>query len=192
MSEVLLPESHPKTSTFNRRIIFNQRFQLLVINQIGFFGAYIRISERTMNLVRLCLDPFSVLVILTFLGYFPDIDFGIEIGSECHTMITGIAIDNIEILHLFEIMFRRIGRINPAHTRIESATENSRQPGLLKTFPISPLPFIFVFSFVERLIVGGIEIIDTAMQTGIHNRQVLIRQSHIDNDIGLMLFEQCH
>ncbi len=40
------------------------------------------------------------------------------------------------------------------------------------------------------LIVGCVEIVDSAFKTGIHDREVLIRQGNVDNHVGLVFFEK--
>ena len=45
--------------------------------------------------------------------------------------------------------------------------------------------------FIARLVVGRIEIIDTASQASIHNGEVLIRQCKIDNQRRLIVIEEC-
>ena len=47
-------------------------------------------------------------------------------------------------------------------------------------------------SLVERLIIGRVEIIDAALQAGIHYGKVLIRQRHVDADIGFVAVEELH
>ena len=40
---------------------------------------------------------------------------------------------------------------------------------------------IFEFRLVFGLVIGGVEIVDARLQTGIHDRQILIRQSKVHN-----------
>ena len=89
-------------------------------------------------------------------------------------VVTGVAVDDIQILHLLEMMLGSIGRVDRGDTRIEAAAENSRQTGLLKALAVGPLPAVFEMSLVLRLVVGCIEIATTAGQTGIHDGQVLV------------------
>ena len=43
---------------------------------------------------------------------------------------------------------------------------------------------------VARLVVGRIEVIAAAFEAGVHDREVLIRQGHIDHDVGFERPEQ--
>ena len=105
-------------------------------------------------------------------------------------MIAGVTIHNIEIMNFIEIMLGGISCIYARYTRVEPATEDSRKTGFLETVFVSPLPTILEMGFVFGFVIGGIEIIDTSTQTSLHNRQILIRQSKIHNDIRTETLEK--
>mgnify|MGYP006875994330 CR=1 FL=1 len=52
-------------------------------------------------------------------------------------MITGVAIHDIEVVNLVEMVFGGIGGENSCHSRIEAAAQNSRQPFLLEALLIA-------------------------------------------------------
>lgn len=79
-----------------------------------------------------------------------------------------------------------------AYSRVEAASENGGQAGFLEAFAIGPLPAVFEMSFVFRLIVGRVEIIDPAFQTCVHDREVLIGEGYVDDKHGLVAVEQFH
>ena len=54
------------------------------------------------------------------------------------------------------------------------------------------MPAILEVSLIARLIVGSVEIIDSALKAGVHYGQVLIGQSQIDDKVGFVLLEQSH
>ena len=87
-------------------------------------------------------------------------------------------------------MLGGVGGEYTAHSRVEAAAENGRQTGLLEALAVGPLPGILEMSHVARLVVGRVEIVDTALQTGVHYREVLIRQGEIDYHFGLMAAEK--
>ena len=58
-------------------------------------------------------------------------------------------------------------------------TQDSGQAGIFEAFLVCPLPAVLVFSFVQRFVIGRVEIADTVCQTGIHDVEVLIGQSQI-------------
>ena len=45
---------------------------------------------------------------------------------------------------------------------------------------------------VLGLVVGGVQIIYSALQAGLHDVEVLIRKGHVDNHVGFVAVEQCH
>ena len=137
-----------------------------------------------MNFVRLGRDPFAVFVITSFLRYFADIDFGVEIGGEGHAVVSGVAVHDVEVVDLVEMVLGGIGGEDRRHARIEPAAENRRESLFAETILIGPLPRIFEMRFVPWLVVGRIEVIDAAFQAGVHDREILIGKGHVDDDIG--------
>ena len=89
-------------------------------------------------------------------------------------------------------MFCRVSGKHACHARVESAPENGCDAGFFETVLVGPLPAVLVFCFVVRFIVGGVHIADAAFQTCVHDGKVLVGQCQIDNEIGTVLFEQCH
>ena len=94
-------------------------------------------------------------------------------------MVSGVAVYNIQVLYFIEVMFGCISRIYTRYARIESTTQDSGQAGIFESFLVCPLPAVLVFSFVQRFVIGRVEIADTVCQTGIHDVEVLIGQSQI-------------
>ena len=160
------------------------------MQEIAFAGTDVGIVQWLMYLHRFCLDVLSVLVVESLLGDFTNIDFGIEVGGECLVMISGIAVHDIQIVDLIEVMLCGIGSKHTGHTRVESATQDGAKTGLLETFAIGPLPAVFKVSLILRLIIGGIQIVATGLQTGFHNGKILIWQSQVHHDIGLVCAKQ--
>ncbi len=107
-------------------------------------------------------------------------------------MVAGIAVDDIEIFHLAEIMFGRVCREYSGHARIKPAAEYGCQPGLLKLLAIGPLPRIFEMGYIARLVVGCVEVAHSTLQTCIHYSEILIGERHVYDHVGLMATQQCH
>ena len=84
-------------------------------------------------------------------------------------------------MQLIEMMFGGIGGKYSGYARIEPASENGRQTGLFEAVFIRPLPAVFILRLIERFIVGRIQIADAVFQAGIHDVQILIRQSQIND-----------
>lgn len=88
------------------------------------------------------------------------------------------------------MMLCGISREYRRNSRVEAAAEYGRQPLLLETVLISPLPRILEMGLVLGLVVGRIEVVDPALETCVHDRQVLIRERNIDNNVGLETAEE--
>ena len=141
--------------------------------------------KRLVYLVRFGHHPLAVLVVTAFLSHFADIDFRIEIRGESHAVITGVAIHDIEVVNLVEMVFSGIGGENSCHSRIEAAAQDGRQPLLLEALLIGPLPRILEMRLVLGFVIGCIEVVHPALQAGVHDGQILVRQRHVHYDIGL-------
>ena len=179
MSQVFLSEGHPEAGTFDCREVLGQTFQLFVVHQVRLFRADVRVVQRFVDGQRVCLLPFPVFEIFTPLGDLADIDFRIEVGCKCFVVVAGVAVHNIQVLDFIEMMFGRISRIYTCYTRIEPATEDCCQAGVFETFLVCPLPAVLVFGFVQRFVIGRVEITDAVCQAGIHDVEVLVRQSQV-------------
>jgi len=89
-------------------------------------------------------------------------------------------------------MFLRIGTKHVGGTRVETAAKQSHNVGVFVTILIIPLPFVLELSRVERLVVGGVHVIDTCFEASIHDGQILVRKRHVNNQVRLVLAYQCH
>ena len=74
-----------------------------------------------MDLVRLGHDPLSVLVVTALLGHLADVDLGVEVRGEGHTVVAGIAIDDVEVVDFVEMVLGGIGREDGRNARVETA-----------------------------------------------------------------------
>ena len=85
---------------------------------------------------------------------------------------------------------------HPCHARIKSAAEECRDPSVLKTLPIRPLPAVFKMRRVFRLVICRIHIWHLRGQTRIHDMQILIRKRQIQHHVGRIGCDQrrqrCH
>ncbi len=88
------------------------------------------------------------------------------------------------------MVLRGIGGEDGRDARIEAAAEDRRESRSLEAVLIGPLPRILEMRLVLRLVVGRVEVVATAFEAGIHDRQVLIGQRHVDHDVGFECPEQ--
>ena len=75
-----------------------------------------------MNFMRFCFNPYTIFPVFTPLSDFADINLRIKVGSKSFMMITGIAIYDIEVLNLVEMMFGSISGVNAGYTWVETTT----------------------------------------------------------------------
>ncbi len=140
MRQIFLAECHPETRAPYCREIQYKRLQFLVIEQIGLARADIGVGEGTVEFQRACGHPFAGFIITAVLGDFAYVYFRVEIGCESFAVVAGVAVHYIKRLHLAEIVFGGIGGEHSAYTRVEAATEDSRQTGIFETLAVCPLP----------------------------------------------------
>ena len=184
VGEVLLSEGHPEAGAPDRGVVLHERFELFVVDDVRFAFADFRIVQRFVNLVGFGYDPASVLVVAPFLRYFADVDFGVEVGGEGHAVIAGVAVDDVEVVYFVEVMLGGIGREDGRNARIETAAEDGREAFGLETVLIGPLPRILEVRLVLGFVVGRIEVVGAAFEAGVHDREVLIGQGDIHDDVG--------
>ena len=192
VGQIFLAEGHPEPGAPDGGEVDNQRLQLLVVHEVALTRANHGVGEGLVDLQSAGLDPFAVLPVAAFLGDFADVDFGVEVGGECLAVVAGVAVHDVEGVHLAEVVLGGVCSINAAHARVKAAAQDGRQPSLLKALAVSPLPAVLEVGLVARLIVGGIQIVNAATQAGFHDGQVLIGQGQIDDHVGLVAVEQSH
>ena len=90
------------------------------------------------------------------------------------------------------MMLGCIGGIYAAYTRVETTAEDSCQSGIFKALFVCPLPAVFEMSYVFRFVIGCIQIIYSAFQTGFHDSKVLIGESYVYDDFGFEAVEERH
>src|SRR5699024_9679939 len=118
------------------------------------------------------------------------VDFRVKVGGKGIAVISGVAVEDVNVLDLVKVVFLGIGGKHPCHARVEAAAQQGGDTGFLKFFPVGPLPAVFKFSGILRLIVGGIHIVDLGGKAGVHDGQVLIGQSQVNYHIRLDLLDE--
>ena len=64
------------------------------------------------------------------------------------------------------------------------------QARLLEALLVGPLPLVLELGDVARLVVGGVEVVHAGLEAGVHQRQVLVGQGDVDQQVGLDALEQ--
>ena len=105
-------------------------------------------------------------------------------------MVTGIAVKDIDVVNLIKVMLQGIGTEHACYPRVKAGAQQRRNACLFELLPISPLPLVLKLCRILRLIVGSVHIAYLALQAGIHDGQVLIRQCQIQHHIRLHPFDE--
>ncbi|MNO59557.1 hypothetical protein D3C76_501470 [compost metagenome] len=139
---------------------------------------------------RRSFNPFAILEVTSVGSDFTNINFRIEVGGKRITVVACIRINNINRVDFVKIMLLRISCEHAGYAWVKAAAEQRGNSGLFESFLIRPLPGIFKFRGILRFVVGGIDIVHSRCQAGIHNGQVLIWESDINHDIRLEALDQ--
>ena len=185
VGQVLLPEGHPEACTADRGIVLHERLQLLVVEEVRLTHPDIGIGQGLVDLLRLGLAPLPILVVLTLLSDLADVDLGIEVRGEGLVVVPTVAVYDIEVVDLIEVVLGSIGGEDPGHPWVEATAQDSRQPSFFEALLVGPLPAVLELSLVERLIVRRVEVVDACLEASIHDMEVLIGQSDIDDQLWL-------
>ncbi len=140
-----------------------------MVEQIRPLYAHFGKINISMDAHRLDFQPLAVFPVFAFLGDFADVDFRVEVGGKRLAVTAGVAVDNIDIVNLIEVVFLRVRAKDIRHPRIEAAAQQRHNAFFPVSVVISPLPLVLEFGHIFRLIIGGVEVIDARRQTRFHN-----------------------
>ena len=73
-----------------------------------------------MNGQRFGFEPLSVFVVQAFLGYLAYVDFGIEVGRKGLVVVTGVAVNDVEIVNFVEMVLGSVCRVDATYAWVES------------------------------------------------------------------------
>ena len=190
MRQVTLPERHEEPDPLDVGNVLRQRLKLLMVDQIHVLRTDLGEVVHAFDLHRFGLDPIAALIVLAVGGHLSNVDLGIEIRRERITMISAVAVENVNRVDRIEMMFQRMSTEHARHARIKAATQQSRQPRRLEPLIIRPLIFVFEIGIALGLVIGGVEIIDARRQARLHDVEIMIRQRKIHHDVGLDALDQ--
>jgi hypothetical protein len=105
-------------------------------------------------------------------------------------VVAGIAVDDVHGVDLIETVLLGMGAKDVGHAGIEAAAEHGHDTALLEAVLISPLPLVFELGLVRRFVVRGVQVRRFGFQTGVHDGQVLVRQRHVDHQLGAKVANQ--
>ena len=190
--DVGVAKRHPEADLLQALDVLHQAFLFLMIDEVGFARADFRIVHHRLDRERRDLDPLALFPVFAVLRHFAEVDLRVEVRRKRLAMVAGIAVDDVDIVDLVEQVFLRIGAPDVRDARIKPAAEDGGQAGRLEPLLIGPLPGIFELRDFPRLIVRGVEIVHARLEAGVHDRQVLIGQGHVDHEVRLHLLDEGH
>ena len=190
MLDVVVREGHPEADLLQALDVLDEAFLFLVIDQVGLDRADLGIVDHRRYAERIDLDPLAVFPVFAALRDFPEIDLRIEVRREGFAVAAGVAVDDVDRVDLVIEFLLRVGAEDVGDARIESAAQDRHQTLVLELIVVGPLVFVRKFGFFTRLVVGGVHVVDARLEAGIHDRQILIRKRHVDDEVGLDLLQQ--
>ncbi len=120
-------------------------------------------------------------------------------------MVAAVAVQDVDGVDLVKVVLQGVGGEHAGDARIEAGAQDGGQAGVLKLLGVGPLPavvkvggeaFLLAALFVDGapggvvgvlgLIVGGVDVVDAAGQAGVHDGKILVRQGHIQDQVGLV------
>ena len=150
------------------------------------------IIDHGRNRQRVDIDPLAILPVFAALRDFAQVNFRVEVGSEGLAVVAVIAVDDVDFADLVEQLFLGVGAVDVRLAGIEAAAQDRHDALFGELVVIGPLPLVSELGFVARLVVGGIHVMHAGFQAGVHDRQVLIWQGHVDYEVRLSLVDQRH
>ena len=209
MSEIALTEGHEEADALHTGDILGEGLDLLVVQQIhvllpDFLEVVLALDAHGGD-----LHPMAVLPIGAGSGHLTQVNLWVEVGGEGIAMIAAVAVENVDGVNLVEQVLLGVSAVRLRHAGIKARAQQSGETGLFKFLLVRPLVGIIEvggealllaallilrapcgIGEILRLVVGGIQIIHAALQAGIHDRQILIRQSNVHHQIGLIIPNQ--
>ena len=82
----------------------------------------------------------AVLPIKPLLGNLTDVDFGVEVGGKRLVVVARVAVHDVEVVNLLEVVLRRISGEDRGYARVEAAAEQRAETCFLETLAVCPLP----------------------------------------------------
>ena len=105
-------------------------------------------------------------------------------------MVAAVAVENVDVVDLVKFVLQRIRCENAGDPWVKSAAEERGDASFFEAFAIRPLPFVFKLGGVFWFVVGSVNVVGLGCQAGIHDGEILIWKSEVDDNIWLELFDQ--
>ena len=192
VGEILLSEGHPEAGTLDGGEVDDEALYLLMVQQVAFLRTDVGVVQRLVNLHGFCLDVLAILVVQSLLCNLADVDFGVEVGGKSLVVVARIAVHDVEVLYLVEVVLGCVGREDARHARVETTSQDGTEASLLETLAVGPLPGVLEVGFILRLVVGRVQVVATRLEAGLHDGEVLIGQGQVHHEFRLVAAHQRH
>ena len=164
-----------------------------MVKQIGRLDADFRIVEIAAHAQWIRFYPLALAPISSARGNLADIYLRIEISCERQSVVSGIAVEYIDIIYFVKQVLLRVRAVHISDPGVETRAKHGNQAGLFKLVAVCPLPFILKFRSVRWFVVGGVYIRNPRHEARIHQRQILVRQCDVYQQIRpYFLYEGCN
>ena len=117
-------------------------------------------------------------------------------------MVAAVAVQDVDGVDGVELVLLGVGAVGLSHAGIKAAAQQGGESGLLELLPVGPLPGVVEVGReslllaalligglpllnVLGLVVGGVHVIDAALQAGVHDGQILVGQGDVHHQVGL-------
>ncbi|MNM95941.1 hypothetical protein D3C81_1084020 [compost metagenome] len=190
MREVALAKRHEEADPFNAWNVKGQGLDFLMVKQIHILFPDFREVVDAFDFHRLGFDPFAVLPVAALRGHFANVDLRVEVRRKRIAVVARIAVEDIDVLDFVEVMFQGIRGKYAGYAWVKAAAQQCGDAGLLKALAVFPLPLVFEFRGIFRLIVRRIHVVRLGCQAGVHDRQILIRQSQVHHHVRFNFVDQ--
>ena len=189
--QVVVGERHPEARAPHLGEVLHEGFELLVVHQVDLLRAdALREVEHAADGKRIRFLPAALFPVLAACRDLADVDLRVEVGREGLAVLAGVAVDDVELVDHVELVLVQPRREHVGHARVEAAAEQAHDPARGEALLVGPLPLVLELGLVRRLVVGGIEVVDAGLEAGVHDRQVLVGQCHVDYQVRLLAADQ--
>ena len=119
-------------------------------------------------------------------------------------MVAAVTVQDVDGVDGVELVLLGVGAVGLSHAGIKAAAQQGGESGLLELLPVGPLPGVVEVGReslllaalligglplrllnVLGLVVGGVHVIDAALQAGVHDGQILVGQGDVHHQVGL-------
>jgi hypothetical protein len=188
--DVGVAKGHPEAGSAHGEVL-GQGLQLFVVKAVDVLGANaVRKGEAAFQLQGFGFNPLAVFPVTAVGGDFAQVDLGIKIGGKGFAVIACVAVDDVERVDAAEVVLQGVGGIDVGDAGIKAAAEQSGEAGSFEALLIGPLPVVFKLGDVTRFVVGGVDVMHTSREAGVHDGEVLIGQGDVDDDLGFEVLQE--